>query len=122
MDFILLKSNSRLEYRLYLEKPEDDKLGIFYTGHKLGINDTILDECLSYRFESSTNRIFYLKYDVWIKKYDSQYPSNLMLDIWRPGNIESKSKDLYETWSQLLKLITSEKGNFRNIWIVKINI
>lgn len=122
MPFTLLKSNSRLEYRLYLSESEDQNQNVIYSGHKLAISESLLDEILNYRYELSTHRIYYLKYDVWLQKYPNQEPSNLMLDIWRVSNIESQTKDLYEVWQNLLNFLRTQNGNFRNIWIVKINI
>lgn len=121
MDYIKLKSNSRLEYRLYLEKPEDENLDIIYQGHKLGINDSFLDQILDYRFEVSTNRIYYLKYDIWLNKFSNELPNLTNLEIWKSGR-DSKDKELYDIWENLLQFIRNKLGTFKNIWIVKVNI
>lgn len=121
MDYIKLKSNSRLEYRLYLKDPEDQNLDFVYQGHKLGINDSILDQILDYRFEASTNRIYYLRYDILFNKFPNEQPSLTNLEIWKPGR-DSKDKELYEIWGNLLQFIRGKIGTFKNIWIVRINI
>lgn len=119
-DYILLKRNSNLEYRLYLAEPEEKGL-IFFKGHKMSIDEKILNEVIQYQFEVSSNKIFLLKYEVWLQKYPNEPISNLNKDIWRSCR-ESLNQELMNTWSDLLAHLRTNYGTFKNIWIVKIYI
>lgn len=122
MHSILLNRNSKLEYRLYLQRPKLDDNQILYKGHKLAINESMLDDIIWYKYELSSGKIFCLKYDIWLDKYPNEVPSNLMTDLWKSGTIQSKQKDLCETWENILQYLRKKHGNFSNIYISKINI
>lgn len=122
MDSILLNRNSKLEYRLYFQKPELDDNQILYKGHKLAINESMLEDIIWYKYELSSGKIFYLRYNVWLDKYPNEIPNYLMVDLWKSGTLQSKKKDLYETWETILQYLRKKYGNINNIYISKINI
>lgn len=120
MSYIVSNKSSRVEYRVYTEYPEEPGLKLIYKGHKLGVDDSLLNEIINYKYEASTNRYYYIKYDVWYSKYNFETPLNTMVDIWDRGNLDSKN--LYDSWLNLLKTLKSLNGEFKNILIFKINI
>lgn len=63
LNFIIIKKDSRFEYRLYLEDSVDVQGRVIYKGHKLGVNENILSQILEYRLERSTNKLYLLDYD-----------------------------------------------------------
>jgi hypothetical protein len=122
MEFITTKKSSRMEYRVYTEDPKEDNLDLIYHGHKLGIIDALLDEIINYKYELSSGKYYYIRYDVWKNKYNFDTPNNTMMDLWKHGNMTSKSKDLFDTWLILIQTLRSLNGDFKNIWVFRINI
>lgn len=122
MSFIVTKKSSRMEYRVYTEDPQDKSMDIVYQGHKLGIIDSLLDEIVNYKYELSSGRYYYIRYDIWQSKYNFEIPNNTMMDLWKHGNMESKSKDLFDTWLNLIQTLRTLNGDFKNIWVFRINI
>lgn len=116
---MILNRNSLYEYRLYTEYVEEGVL--IYSGHKLGVDIGLLDEIINYKYEKYSNKNYYLKYDVWIDKYNSENPNQLMIDVWSCGE-DSVQNDLFKSWILVLECLKKINGDFKKIWIIKLNI
>lgn len=115
--YLVSKHGPRYEYRIYIDNDEPTEGNIIYRGHKLGIDDKILQEILDYRIEKSTNKVLYLKYDKIIGEINHKNQ-----DIWENGKIESLYKNLLDSWMSLSKTMRSKFGDYRKIIITKVNI
>ena len=117
MNYIKTKGDNISEYRVYVDGTETEGY-IVYRGHKFGVETNLLSEILDYRYEKSTGRMFFLKYD----KVDNQ-PNILNLENWEIGKMESSNKNLLDSWISLLKKMRIKlEVDFRKIVITKVNI
>jgi hypothetical protein len=114
--YLVSKSDNRTQYRIYLENSEIEGR-IVYKGHKLGVDSNLLSEILDYRFEKSSNKIHFLKYD----KVDGE-PDYRNSDIWIIGRNESIQKNLLDSWISLNQSMREKFGDYRKIIITKVNI
>jgi hypothetical protein len=99
MNYLVSKSDSKYEYRIYKNDNSSVDGTIIYKGHKLGVEKSLLSEILFYKIERSTGKIFH---------YD--YSQDEMKE-------SSSIKNLFESWNSLIGKISDRK-----ILISKINI
>lgn len=116
MNYIVSKTNTREEYRVYIDC-ENTEGSLIYKGHKLGLESNLLLEILDFRLEKSSNRIHFLNYE---KVEDEITTQNSK--IWIIGRRESLDRNLLDSWMSLNKKLRLQYGDFRKVIITKVNI
>jgi hypothetical protein len=99
--------------RLCLD-PSDGE--VIYSGHKLGIDQSVLSEVLQYYYDKSSGRFMFLDYVRW-DRANGTSPGI-------PGMSgclfsDAPEKGLVRSYESLLELATSKLGRFRKIQIVR---
>jgi hypothetical protein len=117
MDYIISKKDSKFEYRVY--KSKDTEGNIIFSGHKNSINFHILEEILDYKYNTGSNRYFFIDYVKLYESYNNVFPSIMSSDLWR-FNIDPK-KDIFQSWSTLINVL-SEGRYLREIRISKVRL
>lgn len=116
MSYIVLKSDNRNEIRLYPESNEFEGT-IVYKGHKLGVELNLLSQIIDFRYEKSSNRMLFLKYDKIKEKI-----SLLDRDIWVTSSSESFDKEIINSWETAQSAMENKVGKFRKILITIVYI
>lgn len=115
-NYIVSKSEPKLEYRIYTENSENTEGKVIFQGHKLSVETSLLESIIDFRLERSTGRIYTPDY---LKDDQPNYPS---LNGWFEGNSDMLSKNLNKSWETLKEKIKKELGTFRKITITIVYI
>jgi hypothetical protein len=117
MNYLVTKSTTRNQYRIYIDDQTDKEGSIIYKGHKLGVEEDILGEILDIRVERSGGNFIVLNYN----KVETE-PDHTDMKMWIIGRSESLKNKLFESYESLQNKMKSKFGEFRKIIITKVNI
>jgi hypothetical protein len=113
-EYVISKTESRTEFRIYTENSKNIEGKIIFQGHKLSVENNLLEQIIEIKIDRGSGSIY---------TPDYQKPNDTIdLKGWFSGRGDSLQKNLQKSWETLKQKIEKELGGFRKITVTIVYI